>query len=104
VRKLADSLAIIETWMAVQSLWTYLDSVFTNPEIIRQLPQETRRFTNVDKSWIRVMQHVKDTPEVIQCCVGDDFLSQMLPHLLVQMEQCKKSLSGVNRNLICLSC
>jgi len=94
VRKVADSMAITEMWMVVQNLWIYLDSVFSNSEITRQLPQETRKFMNVEKSWVRVMQHVKDTPNVIECCVSDDFLPQMLSHLLEQLEQCKKSLSG----------
>ena len=94
VQKLTDTLALVEMWMAVQTYWVYLESVFGNADTIRQLPQETRRFTNVDKSWTRVMEHVRDYPNIIQCCVGDDFLSKMLPHILEQLENCKKSLSG----------
>ena len=94
MQNLSNSLEITNNWLVVQNLWIYLEAIFSSGEVVRQLPVEAKRFSNVDKSWQRVMQHAHNTLNVIQCCVGDDFVAQMLPHLLEQLEVCQKSLAG----------
>ncbi|RVE44268.1 hypothetical protein evm_011063 [Chilo suppressalis] len=52
----------LEEWYACQQTWMYLEVIFSAPDIQRQLPNETRLFTIVDKSWKDIMRKLAKVP------------------------------------------
>ena len=94
ITKLSTVSEIVEQWMQVQAMWLYLEAVFTSGDIAKQLPQESKRFSTIDKNWEKIMGKAVETRNVVQYCFNNDHLQDALPHLLEQLEVCQKALSG----------
>jgi dynein heavy chain len=94
ISKLSTASETIEQWLTVQNMWMYMEAVFSGGDIVKQLPQEAKRFTNIDKNFMKVVAHASETVNVVDTCVGTELLRSMLPHLLEQLELTQKSLSA----------
>lgn len=83
----------IEAWMLVQRKWMYLESIFVGSDDIRhQLPQEAKRFDNIDKTWKKIMADTAKNTNVLEACSADGRLQTLL-QLSEELETCQKSLS-----------
>ena len=47
-----------DEWLECQRAWLYLESIFSAPDIQRQLPAEAKMFMTVDKSYKEIMRNV----------------------------------------------
>ena len=55
-----------DEWLTCQRNWLYLESIFGAPDIQRQLPNEAKMFSIVDKSWKEIMRRVHKVPLAIR--------------------------------------
>ena len=58
----------IEEWIKCQQQWMYLQPIFDSPDIMRQLPAETKRFKSVDSTWRHIINNTKSVPNVLKTC------------------------------------
>jgi len=52
-------------WLMVQSMWTYMEAVFSGGDIVKQLPQEAKRFQNIDKNYMKIVANALETQNVV---------------------------------------
>jgi len=55
------------------------------------MPLEAKKFQQIDKNWIKMMEKAVETEKVVPCCLND-MLKDFLPVLYKDLEICQKSL------------
>jgi dynein heavy chain len=55
---------VVEQWVQVQNLWIYMEAVFSSGDIAKQLPQEAKRFSGIDKNFMKVTAKALENPQV----------------------------------------
>eukprot|EP00658_Telonema_sp_P-2_P083320 TRINITY_DN8993_c0_g2_i1.p1 TRINITY_DN8993_c0_g2~~TRINITY_DN8993_c0_g2_i1.p1 ORF type:complete len:4024 (-),score=1669.66 TRINITY_DN8993_c0_g2_i1:145-12216(-) len=92
LQKLVKVSETIGLWMEVQFTWMYLEAVFAGGDIMKQLPQEAKRFAIIDKQWQKIMNKANEMPNVLDFCFENELL-QNLPNLKDQLDECQRKLS-----------
>ena len=80
----------LDAWLTCQRNWLYLESIFSAPDIQRQLPDEARIFSQVDRSWKDTMRKVARNPNAIKSGTMPGLLELMQQNnvLLDQIQKC----------------
>lgn len=94
---LSDVADVIEKWLKVQTYWTNLVSVFSGGDIAKQMPAEAKKFKNIDKRWMKIMENANETRNVVSCCTND-ILKSSLGDLQEGLEDCSKKLESYLEN------
>ncbi|KAI8801429.1 dynein heavy chain and region D6 of dynein motor-domain-containing protein [Cladochytrium replicatum] len=80
----------LDATLICQRNWLYLESIFSAPDIQRQLPDEARMFSQVDRSWKDVMRKIYRNPNAIKSGTMPGLLEIMQQNniLLDQIQKC----------------
>jgi len=81
----------LEEWLLCQKNWIYLESIFSAPDIQRQLPAESKTFFEVDKSFKEIMKKTKDRPNAL--------LAGTTPGWLESFQESNQMLEKIQKNL-----
>lgn len=82
---------ILDVWIKVQSIWMYLEPVFSSPDIVMQMPEEGRRFGVVEKTWRSIMASVCEDSRALSVVKIDKMYKKLC--------DCNKSLEHIQKGL-----
>ncbi|XP_074525804.1 dynein axonemal heavy chain 10 [Halichoeres trimaculatus] len=82
----------IEVWLLVQRKWMYLESIFIGGDIRSQLPEEAKKFDNIDQRFKEIMSGTVKAPNIKKNCLIPNRLTD-LQALSDGLERCQKSLN-----------
>ena len=81
----------IQEWVAVQRSWLYLEFIFSSDDIKKQLPDESRLFASVDKTFRTLMSQTVQNNNVQAICTQ--------PGLLDLLKQATYNLERIQKHL-----
>lgn len=59
---------VLEVWVDLQRKWLYLEGIFVGGDIRLQLPDETKRFDDIDQAFRKIMTDTSKRLNVLECC------------------------------------
>ena len=81
----------LDEWLAVQKNWMYLETIFSAPDIQRQLPAEAKQFFAVDKQFRDVMRKTRENDNALRAATT--------PGYLEKFQKANETLDFIQKNL-----
>lgn len=75
----------------VQKIWQFLEPVFHTADIAKKMIQESKKFSQIEKDWAKVIEKLNEEKNVIRCC-ENDMVQQLLKSLEQGLDFCQKKL------------
>ncbi|CAE7216638.1 DNAH7 [Symbiodinium pilosum] len=69
---------LLEQWLAMQRSWLYLEPIFSSDDIQKQLPNEAKRFQQVNMLWRTTMESVAENPNVLDVSEIENLLASFI--------------------------
>ncbi|KAG2454516.1 hypothetical protein HYH02_000363 [Chlamydomonas schloesseri] len=63
---------LLDSWLACQSVWMYLEPIFSSPDIVKQMPAEGAKFAQVDMTFRMLVDEVVANPGAIALAKESD--------------------------------
>ncbi|XP_012151823.2 dynein heavy chain at 89D [Megachile rotundata] len=83
---------ILELWMQLQKKWLYLEGIFVGGDIRLQLPDEAKKFDDIDKTFKKVMIDTSKRLNVLECCMIKG-RKEEFEAMINSLDRCQKSLT-----------
>lgn len=83
---------VLEAWIELQRKWLYLEGIFVGGDIRVQLPEEARKFDDIDKAFRKHMLDTSKRLNVLECCTIPGRREEF-EALIAGLERCQKSLT-----------
>ncbi|KRX05785.1 P-loop containing nucleoside triphosphate hydrolase [Pseudocohnilembus persalinus] len=90
--KMSYGQQVLEAWIKVQTLYLYLEPIFSFEDISKTLKMEAEKFEQVDTIWKDIMEKVDEDPHVLHCITG-------IPRLLQLLNQCNTAIEDIQKGL-----
>ncbi|CAJ1418817.1 unnamed protein product [Effrenium voratum] len=78
LQKLTYIQDLLEQWLAMQRSWLYLEPIFSSDDIQKQLPNEAKRFQQVNGLWRTTMESVAENPNVLDVSEIENLLASFI--------------------------
>jgi len=84
---------MLDNWLTCQATWQYLEPIFGSEDIMKQMPEEGRKFMQVDSIWRDIMSKTAEAPGAI--AIGADKRQlQMLEEANQMLDEIQKGLAS----------
>ncbi|CAL7939586.1 unnamed protein product [Xylocopa violacea] len=83
---------VLERWIELQKKWLYLEGIFVGGDIRMQLPDEAKKFDEIDKSFRKIMVDTSKRLNVLECCTIKGRLEEF-EAMILGLDKCQKSLT-----------